>query len=44
MRLLLSLAAVGALASVARADDPKIRFEKYTLPNGLRIRAFRSSR
>jgi zinc protease len=32
-------AAVAALAlpRVARADDPKIKFEKYTLPNGLEV-------
>ena len=37
MRLLLALAAIGALASTARADDPKIKFEKFTLPNGLEV-------
>jgi zinc protease len=37
MRLLLALAAIGVLASTARADDPKITFEKYTLPNGLEV-------
>jgi zinc protease len=37
MRLLLAVAALGALASTARADDPKIKFEKFTLPNGLEV-------
>jgi zinc protease len=37
MRLLLAVAAIGALASTARADDPKIKFEKLTLPNGLEV-------
>jgi zinc protease len=37
MRLLLALAAIGVLESTARADDPKITFEKYTLPNGLEV-------
>src|ERR1700734_1614976 len=39
MRLLMVVAAVAALAlpRVARADDPKIKFEKYTLPNGLEV-------
>src|ERR1700689_2675051 len=39
MRLLMVVAALVALAlpRVARADDPKIKFEKYTLPNGLEV-------
>ena len=37
MRLLLALAATGALATTAHADDPKIKFEKLTLPNGLEV-------
>ncbi|HEY3807550.1 MAG TPA: pitrilysin family protein [Kofleriaceae bacterium] len=44
MRLFLAFAAIGALASTARADversdgiDPKIKFEKYKLPNGLEV-------
>ena len=34
------LGVLGALASTARAgsaDDPKVQFEKYTLPNGLEV-------
>src|SRR5580698_6103146 len=37
MRLLLAVAALGALPRIARADDPKIKFEKFTLPNGLEV-------
>ncbi len=37
MRLLLAVATIGAFASTARADDPKIKFEKFTLPNGLEV-------
>ena len=36
-QLLCAVAAVAALASVARADDPKLDVEKYTLPNGLEV-------
>ena len=37
-RSMLALAAVAALAPTAHADgDPKIAFEKYTLPNGLEV-------
>src|ERR1700761_4803560 len=39
MRLLMVVAALAAsaLPRIARADDPKIKFEKYTLPNGLEV-------
>ena len=37
MKGLLALAAVVAATGTARADDPKIPFEKYTLPNGLEV-------
>ncbi len=37
MRGLLAAAALVAATGIARADDPKIAFEKYTLPNGLEV-------
>ncbi len=37
MKGLLAVAALVAAAGVARADDPKIAHEKYTLPNGLEV-------
>jgi predicted Zn-dependent peptidase len=36
-QLLCAVAAIAALGSVARADDPKLDVEKYTLPNGLEV-------
>jgi zinc protease len=37
MRPLLVAAVLAAVASPALAEDPKIQFEKYTLPNGLEV-------
>jgi predicted Zn-dependent peptidase len=36
-QLLCAVAAIAALGSVARADDPKLDVQKYTLPNGLEV-------
>jgi zinc protease len=33
----LAVTSIASIGSVARADDPKINFEKYTLPNGLEV-------
>jgi predicted Zn-dependent peptidase len=37
VRTALAVLAVLASTSIARADDPKIKFEKYKLPNGLEV-------
>jgi zinc protease len=37
MRPLLVAAVLAAVATPAYAEDPKIQFEKYTLPNGLEV-------
>src|SRR3954468_571749 len=37
MRLFLVAAVLAASVSVVHADDPKLEFEKYKLPNGLEV-------
>src|SRR5688500_5446567 len=37
MRPLLVAAVLAATATVAQAEDPKLEFEKYKLPNGLEV-------